>query len=357
MNQPLQPYQFSPTHNAGRWWEAQLRYVRIAVTLFWRSLLALLSIWLLGALCFYWWQPVSSGGQMPLTEALWCSLLMMAAEAQYPFPEHFGLRVVYFVLPVLGLLLVAETVVRFGLLLLDKRANEKEWMRAMAATARDHVILCGIGSVGFRILEELIALGQEVVAIERNGNGLYISRARELGATIMIGDATIEATLLQAGLANARAVIAATDNDISNLETVLDARRMKPGIRVVMRIFDHNTALKLKEAFGVETLSSSSLSAPTFALSALGQDILGSVRVGGSLWVTARFKMGANSRWVGMTIATIAKEYGVVVLAFCRKDGAMEFAPEVGTQIQQSDEIVVQGPLAAIDQARLAATH
>jgi voltage-gated potassium channel len=356
MKQPFaQAYQVRPVRRAGRWWQAQLRYIRIAVVLFWRSLLALFSIWIGGALCFFLWQPSESGARMSPIEALWCSLMMMAAEPAYPFPTMRVLQVLYFLLPLLGLLLVAETVVRFGLLLLDKRANEKEWMKAMAATAKNHVILCGIGSVGFRILEELIALGQEVVAIENNTDGMYISRAKELGATILIGDATMEATLLKAGLANARAVIAATNNDISNLETVLDARRMKPGIRVVMRIFDHNTAVKLKEAFGVETLSSSSLSAPTFALSALGTDIIGSVRVGDSLWVTARFQLSKRSSWVGRSIAEISKIHGVVVLAFCQEEGTLAFAPDVETKLQASDQIVVQGPLAAIDHARSAA--
>ena len=355
---PRHAYRLRPLHpRAGRWWKAQLRYIRIALVLFWRSLLTLLVIWSLGGLAFFLWQPSAEGSRLSITESLWCSLMMMAAQPAYPFPATVLLQLVYFALPVMGLFLVADTVVRFGLLLLDKRANEKEWMLAMAATARNHVILCGIGSVGFRILEELIAMGQEVVAIERNAQSTYLSRARDLGATVLLGDATVEATLQQAGLDNARAVIAATDNDISNLETVLDARRMKPGVRVVMRIFDHNTALKIKEAFGVETLSSSSLSAPTFALSALGTDILGSVRVGSSLWVTARFLLSERSSWCEQSIAEVSKLHGVVVLAFCHEQAEMAFAPEVSTRLQKGDQIIVQGPLEAIDAARIAATH
>jgi voltage-gated potassium channel len=353
-----QAYRLRPIPpKTSRWWKAQLRYIRIALTLFWRSLLTLFVIWSVGGAAFLLLQTGADGARLSIPESLWCSLMMMAAQPAYPFPQSVLLQFLYFALPVLGLFLVADTVVRFGLLLLDKRANEKEWMRAMAATARNHVILCGIGSVGFRILEELIAMGQEVVAIERNAQSTYLSRARDLGATILLGDATVEATLLQAGLDNARAVIAATDNDIANLETVLDARRMKPGIRVVMRIFDHNTAQKLKEAFGVETLSSSSLSAPTFALSALGTDILGSVRVGSSLWVTARFLVSEGSSWCQQSIAQISKLHGVVVLAFCHGQEQLAFAPEVNTTLQKGDQIIVQGPLEAIDAARIAATH
>lgn len=337
-----------------RWWKAQVRYVRIALTLFWRSLLTIFLVWLFGALSFYFLQLHPEGHELSLPEALFSSLMMMAAQPIFPFPESFLLRLVYFALPVLGLVLVAETIVRFGLLLLDKRANEKEWMKAMADTAKDHIILCGIGSIGFRILEELVLLGQEVVAIERNPQGLYNTRARDLGATVLIGDSTAEAVLLKAGLERAKAVIAATDNDISNLETVLDAKRMRPGIRVVMRIFDQNTAVKLREAFGIETLSSSALSAPTFALSALGTDIVGSVRFGDLLLVTVELTVPKGA-WEEKTLGELAKRYQVVVLGFSREAKEVSFAPALDTQVRAGDKLLLQGPLEAIEEARAAA--
>jgi Trk K+ transport system NAD-binding subunit len=339
-----------------RFGKAQARYLRIALTLFWRSLLLLGGLWGGGAALFYFFAPWGEGERGVLA-SLWAALALMAAEPSFAYPEAWPLQVAYFVLPVAGLLLVAHSVVRFSLLLVDKRSNEKEWMEAMAATARDHVILCGLGSVGFRVLEELLALGQEVVAIEKSAHCAYLNRAKELGATVLVDDATVEAVLERAGLAHAKAVIAATNNDISNLEIVLDARRMKPGVRVVMRIFDQNTALKIREAFRVETLSSSSLSAPTFALAALAPDIVATVRVGEALLVTAEIDVLAGSSWDGALRGTLAQAARVVVVASRRGEAPYEFAPELAGVARAGDRLLVQGIPESITAARRAAGH
>lgn len=284
--------------------------------------------------------------------SLWAALELMAAEPAYPFPQEWPLQIAYFTMPLLGLLLVAESIVRFSLLLLDKRSNEKEWMEAMAATARNHIILCGLGSIGYRILEEFIELNQEVVAIEKNAQGAYLGRARDLGATILIDDATVETVLLRAGLLHSRAVIAATNSDINNLEIALDARRLNPGIRVVMRIFDEKTALKIREAFGIETLSAATLSAPTFALSALGPDILGSVRIGNKLFVTAEIEIANDSPWAGKRISEIAQRFQVVVVSHREKDEAPRVSPSGEIVLHAGDRLALQGTLEEISAAR-----
>jgi voltage-gated potassium channel len=335
-----------------RWAKAQWRYFRIALSLFWRSLLVVLLLLASGTLIFKRYLNIGGGAAPDWVEALWNAFGLLAAQPGYPMTAAWPVRLAYFALPVGGLLVVAQSIVRFSLLLLDKRANEKEWMQAMAATARDHVILCGLGSVGFRVLEELAALGQEVVAIEKNPQGAYLGRARDLKSTILIDDATVEAVLLRAGLAEARAVIAATDNDIVNLEIALDARRMKPGVRVVMRIFDQKTALKIREAFGIETLSSATLAAPTFALSALGPDILGSVRIGEGLYVTAEIAIARGSPWDGLLVKEICGRFRVAAVAHRGADGRVEVSPSPKTPLRGGERLVLSGLLEAISAAR-----
>lgn len=333
----------------GRWAKAQARYLRIALSLFWRSLVAITLLWLLGALAFYLFLEHEGGGPT-LTQSLWASFALMSSEPAFPFPERLPLQLIYFMLPIAGLLLVAESVVRFSLLILNKR--EKEWMEAMAATSRNHVILCGLGSIGYRILEALHELKQEVVAIEKDPQGSYLSRAKDLGATVLIDDATVEAVLLKAGLEHAVAVIAATNSDICNLEIALDARRMKPGVRVVMRIFDQNTATKIREAFGIETMSSSALAAPTFALSALGADIISSVRIGEALLVTSEVEVQAGSPWDGATIAELTRRHRVVAITLRAGTRPPEISPAPETKLRVGDLLALQGALEEISAAR-----
>src|SRR5262249_55582379 len=53
-----------------------------------------------------------------------------------------------------------------------------------------HVVVCGLGSIGFRVVEELIGSEERVVVIERARDNPLISTARRLGSPVLIGDAT-----------------------------------------------------------------------------------------------------------------------------------------------------------------------
>lgn len=71
----------------------------------------------------------------------------------------------------------------------------------------------------------------------------------------------------------ARAIIIATNDDMANLEVALDARRMNPKIRVIMRLFDQRMADKFKEAALIdEAFSPAALAAPILAEMALRSD-------------------------------------------------------------------------------------
>ena len=137
--------------------------------------------------------------------------------------------------PVIGFILLGEGVVRLSLLMVSRRRGEKEWMLVMASTCRDHVILCGLGHLGFRIMEQLRLGGMEVVCIERNGEGRLVAEAKAMGVPVLAEDMTDDRSLLGAGVHHARTIIAATNNDVANLEVVLDARRVNPRIRVMLR--------------------------------------------------------------------------------------------------------------------------
>jgi Trk K+ transport system NAD-binding subunit len=71
---------------------------------------------------------------------------------------------------------------------------------------RGHVVLVGLGAVGMKVLEGLLAAGQEVIVIERMEGNRYLGEARALEAPLVIGDATMTRTLDSVNLSNAAAV-------------------------------------------------------------------------------------------------------------------------------------------------------
>jgi Trk K+ transport system NAD-binding subunit len=134
-----------------------------------------------------------------------------------------------------------------------------------AAKTEGHVIVAGLGNVGFQLTRELLRNGEAVVAIESQETGEFVRPAREL-APVIIGNAKADEILRKAGLPGAKAVVAATDDDMVNLSIGLAARRANPGCRVVLRLFDTRLAEKLPRSFGVDAvLSMSAAAAPTLA--------------------------------------------------------------------------------------------
>lgn len=130
----------------------------------------------------------------------------------------------------------------------------------------DHILVVGIGSVGLKVIEELLKRGEHVVAVDSKADGRYLPAIHAMGVTAVIGDAKFERTLRDAGLPSAKAVISVTSDDLTNLEIGLNAKLMKPDVRAVLRIYDPVLAQSLRERLDIHfALSMSSIAAGVLA--------------------------------------------------------------------------------------------
>jgi voltage-gated potassium channel Kch len=132
---------------------------------------------------------------------------------------------------------------------------------------RGHVLLCGSGSVGTRVIDYLRALHQKVVVVDPNPDPALVEMSRRRQIELLTGDATRDATLDLCNLANARAVIALTDSDTANLEVALGVRGRNPHVPIVMRAQDEAFAGSIAHQFeAIRTYSTTTLAAPAFAM-------------------------------------------------------------------------------------------
>jgi voltage-gated potassium channel len=134
---------------------------------------------------------------------------------------------------------VLESLIEGDLLELFGRRRMERRIDAM----HDHVIVCGWGRVGRAIAEELEAAGVELVAVDRDG-----ARLDELEVPTVLGDATEDRVLEQAGLSRARALVAALDSDAGNLFVTVSARALRPDLFIVARARVDATEEKLRRA-------------------------------------------------------------------------------------------------------------
>jgi voltage-gated potassium channel Kch len=113
----------------------------------------------------------------------------------------------------------------------------------------------------------LLELGQKVVVVDTNPDAAIVEASRARRLELMTADATRDATLALCNLGSARAVIALTDSDTSNLEVALGVHGRNPQIPVVMRVQDEAFAVSIASQFdAIQTYSTTALAAPVFAM-------------------------------------------------------------------------------------------
>lgn len=130
---------------------------------------------------------------------------------------------------------------------------------------KNHIIVCGLGKLGYFIAEELINKNEKIVIVESNENSSNVHHFRQLGADVYIGNARLPSVLQDVAVADAKAVISVINNDYVNLEIGLNARSFQPKLRLILRIFDDSIAEGIKDKLNIYiTLSMSAIADEKF---------------------------------------------------------------------------------------------
>ncbi|MEQ8767440.1 MAG: NAD-binding protein [Planctomycetota bacterium] len=270
-----------------------------------------------------------------------CLVFMEHAHGEF-FPEHPWLQILYFGVPVLGLVVILDGIVRFGRVVLNRNETGREWVIAMSKTLEDHVILCGLGKVGLRVLEQLLRLNELVLVLEKDPLCPNLAYARNHGIPVRIGNGREEGIFEELNVVKAKSIILATDDDLANLEMSLDARRLHPSIRVVMRMFDQELADKVRQSFDIQlAFSTSELSAPLFATASSDRTIINAFRVDEELLVVAELEIGKDSQLIGKRLGDVGREQRAFVLMHRRND-ERRYYPDADLIFAEGDAITVQ---------------
>ncbi|HEV3120181.1 MAG TPA: NAD-binding protein, partial [Gemmataceae bacterium] len=185
-------------------------------------------------------------------------------------------------------------------------------------------ILCGLGRVGWHVLEYLQSAGLPVVVIDTR---CLAHDPRLKGARLVTGDFRDRQVLEEAGVPDARGVVILSKDDLINIGAALMVRQLNAEVRIVIRLFNQNLVNRLGKTFhNTFALSTSTLTAPLFALTALTGQTLGSVRIDSTsegLLQVVEVPILAGSNLIGRTVAEIADNYDVLVVA-CQDRNARE---------------------------------
>ncbi|WP_347359792.1 NAD-binding protein [Streptomyces sp. 150FB] len=242
-----------------------------------------------------------------------------------------------------------------------------------------HVVLLGLGKVGTRVLARLLELDIPVVCVERDPEARGIALARSHHVPTLIADVSQPGVLEDARIDRARALMALTSDDSVNLEAVLNARHIKPEVRVVMRLFDDDFAATvygaLRDAYPAaqtRSRSVSALAAPAFGAAMMGREVLGAVSVGRRVLVFSSVAVAGNPRLEGRTVAeaclpgvwrvlaldtALTREHRPDLMAILSGgSGTLSWQPDAGYALTAGDRVVVAATRRGLGDLTQAAT-
>ena len=130
----------------------------------------------------------------------------------------------------------------------------------------DHLLVLGRGDLTEVILEELGDVEYLVVTPD----SAWASTAGERDVNVLVADPVDEKTLERAQLADARAVLVATDNDADDALVVLTARQLNPDVRIVAAATNRENVAKLRRAGADVVISPATIGGHLLVESALG---------------------------------------------------------------------------------------
>jgi len=318
---------------------ARLIYLQKPVLQFLPVFGMLVVLLIAGSFCFHHYYEQKD---LSYSEALFLTYCLVFMEHIEPFPKVWFLQLFYLILPLLGLVVVLDALVRFGYYVLRRDRNNELWVRAMTNTYSDHVVLVGLGRVGLRVLQQLVSLGEDIVCLEKDAENPNIVYAQRHKIPVVIGDGRMEGILEDLNVNKAKSIILASDDDLSNLEVACDARSLQPDIRVVMRLYDQALASKIRENLGFHmAFSTAQLASPLFATCSSDRSIENAFYVGEQLMVVASIQVNEDSELVGRCVSDIGAEHEVFFLRHRRRKEETMF-PSANVEFEVGDDLLVQ---------------
>ena len=229
--------------------------------------------------------------------------------------------------------------------------GERRRQREMSKL-QDHFIICGAGRVGSRLIRELQRAHVPFAVIEQEAQ--KVASLLESGAPVIVGDATLEASLREVGVERARGLAACLPDDADNVYVVLIARDLNHNLHIVARAVEEQAEPKLIKAGAnrvvAPTITGSHRMAQALMRPAVA-DFMDSIAAENLDLSFEEVEVAPNSPYAGhrLRYTNILSELNVIIVAIRRqRDGQMTFNPSGDALIDAGDILIAIGREEAI---------
>lgn len=228
------------------------------------------------------------------------------------------------------------------------RRNKK-----MVDTLKDHYIICGYGRLGRQILRDLSVRGEPFIVVDWD-TGVE-EELLEQRVPHVVADTTDEDTLRDAGIEEARGLVAALDDDAQNVLTVLTARELNPQLLIIARAGSESRESKLLRAGADRVVTPPSIGGHRLALALLRpavHDFFGRIfALGPEPDVdVGQITVSDDSPFAGQTIegCDLRRVRNVSILAIRKPDGLFDLNPGAQRPIVPNETLIFIGPAESV---------
>lgn len=227
----------------------------------------------------------------------------------------------------------------------------KQQMQETIKDLDGHYLVCGYGRMGRQIVRDLRSRRESFVVVELEEE--TADELLEAGIPYILGDATEEEVLLEAGVERAVGLVAALDTDADTVLAILTARGLNAQMLIVARAEADASISKLRRAGADRVVSPYVTGGHRLALSLLRpvvHDFLNHI-FGESLEIDiGQITVREGSPLAGQTLAEcdLRRDWNLTVLAVRAESGEFNMTPNADHVIQAGETLIVIGPGAAI---------
>jgi voltage-gated potassium channel len=209
----------------------------------------------------------------------------------------------------------------------------------------DHYIVCGYGRMGKIICRELKAEGVKFVVIEKDPQMLE----EKEDFLFLIGDATRDNTLTEAGVERAKGLISVLSTDAENLFVVLSARGLNPNLLIIARAAEEDSEQKLLRGGATKVISPYHIGGLRMVHTALKPTVVDFIefatKSGNIELQMQEIIIQEGSSLIGLTLEQcgIGRDLGVIIVAIKQSTGDTKFNPTFRSTLKAGDTLIALG--------------
>jgi voltage-gated potassium channel len=229
----------------------------------------------------------------------------------------------------------------------------RQRMESRLEKLRGHLVVCGFGRMGRLVAEEFSAAGLDFVVVDREAK--VLEGFALPGGIPLVGEATADDVLRQAGVERARALVTAAASDADNLFITLSARLLNERLLIVARAESEGAEVKLRRAGASRVVSPYNIGGHRVAQAVLRPNAMDFIelatRTGHLELQIEETPVRPESPLAGQTLKTspVRSEMGVIVVAIKKPDGKMAFNPSPEAVLEAGDILIALGRREQLD--------